>query len=128
MGGKADRRLARLLDARGALLRFRRTGDGVRRGRPEALDLKFVEMRELGGDAAEIVPDAGEDLFDLGVGFFRECGAQIFAAEAMFLEQRADLAHQRAGHIRRALAVHPLDAAQQRRRRADADRRIEQEL
>ena len=40
--------------------------------RAESLDAEFVEMGELDGDAAEIVPDAAEDFFDLVVGFFRK--------------------------------------------------------
>ncbi len=60
--------------------------------------------------------------FDLGVGFFRKGGAQIFAAKAVFLEQRADLAHQRAGEIRRALAVGVLDRAEKADRERAGDR------
>ncbi len=110
-----------------ALQRFRRQANGVRHGRPEAFDLKLVEMRELDGDAAEIVPDAGEDRLDLGVGFVRECSVQIVAADAMLVAQRADLAHQRAGHIRRAPAVHPL-GRMQRSDGGRADRRVDHEL
>ncbi len=54
-----------------------------------------------------------EDFFDLGGGFFRVCGAQIFAAEPVFLEQRPGLAHEGAGEIRRAPAIHPMHRAQQ---------------
>ena len=100
-----------------ALRRFRRVGDDVRRLPADALDAEFIEVRELDRDAPEIVPHAGEDLLDLGVGFFRKGGAQVVAADAVFRKQRADLAHQRAGEVRRALAIHALDRAQERRRR-----------
>src|SRR5271166_2817889 len=82
-------------------------------------------MRELHRDPPEIVPDAGEDLLDLGVGFFRKSGAQIFSGKAVFLEQRADLAHRRTGEVRRAPAVETFDGAEQSDG-AGADRRIEQ--
>ena len=75
--------------------------------------MEFVEVRELDGEPAEIVPHAGQDLFDLGVGFFRKGGAQVLAAEAVFLEQRPSLAHQRAGEIGGAPAIHELDRAHQ---------------
>ena len=83
MGGKAERRLVAVDDAVVALRNFRRVGDHVRCGCADALDGKLVEMRELYRDAAEIVPDAGEDLLDLGVGFFREGCVQIIAADAV---------------------------------------------
>ena len=70
-------------------------------------------MGELDGDAAEIVPHPAEDFFDLGVGFFRISGAQVLAAEPVLLEQRPDLAHEGAGEVRRAPAIHPMDGAQQ---------------
>ncbi len=77
----------------------------------DTFDAEFVEMGELDRDAAEIVPHAAEDLLDLGGGFLRKGGAQIVAADAVLGQQRADLAHERAGEIRRALAVHALDRA-----------------
>ena len=70
-------------------------------------------MGELDRDAAEIVPHPAEDFFDLGVGFFRVGGAQVFAAEPVLLEQRPDLARQGAGEVRRAPAIHPVHRAQQ---------------
>ena len=93
----------------------------------ETLDAEFVEMGELDGDAAEIVPHAAEDFFDLGVGFFRKRGAQLLAADAVFFEQRADPAHDGAGEIRHAPAVGVLDRAE----KADRERagsRVEQGL
>src|SRR5208282_1829610 len=93
----------------------------------EILDAEFVEMGELDRNAAEIVPHAGEDFFDLSVGFFGKGGAQILPAEAVFLEKRADLAHQGAGEIRRALAIHAFDGAHQPDRER-ADRRVEQDF
>ena len=40
-------------------------------------------MRELGADAAEIVPDAAQDLLDLGGRFLRKCRDEIGAADAV---------------------------------------------
>ena len=42
-----------------------------------------VEMGEFGADAAEIVPDAGQDFLDLLRGFFREGGREVLAADAV---------------------------------------------
>ena len=89
--------------------------------------MKFVEVRELDGEPAEIVPHAGQDLFDLGVGFFRKGGAQVLAAEAVLLEQRPGLAHQRTGEIGGAPAIHELDRTHQPNGRC-ADRAVEQGL
>ena len=50
----------------------------------------MVEMGELGADAAEIVPDAGQDRLDLLRRFFREGGLQIFAADAVLAQPAAD--------------------------------------
>jgi hypothetical protein len=79
-----------------------------------AVDAEFVEVHELGSHAAEIVPCAGEDVLDFGVGFFRECGAQIVATDTVFRQQRSHLAHDRAGEICCAPAIRMLDRAQQR--------------
>ena len=47
-------------------------------------------MGEFGGDAAEIVPDAVQNLLDLGCGFFRKCSREIGAADLVLLEPRAE--------------------------------------
>jgi len=125
MSGKAEHRLAAVQHAPVALDRFRRVGDQVRRLPADALDTEFIEVGELDRDPPEIVPDAGEDLLDLSLGFFRKGGTQVLAGEPVFLEQRADLAHRRAGGVRRAPAVEALDRAEQSDG-AGADRRIEQ--
>ena len=70
-------------------------------------------MRELDRDAAKIVPDSAKNNFNLRIGFFRKCGAQVFAAQVMFLEQWAYFAHQRAGKVRRALAIEAFDRVDQ---------------
>ena len=49
-----------------------------------------IEMGELGADPAEIVPDAGQDGFDLLRRFFREGGGEIVAADAVLAQPRAD--------------------------------------
>ena len=52
----------------------------VLRPRPVRIDdVQPVEMREFGGDAAEIVPDAGEDRLDLVRRFLREGRDELFA-------------------------------------------------
>src|ERR1700680_5327022 len=109
MGGKPDYRHAAFFEAVVAFFGLRRVGDDVRGRRAETGDGKFIQVREFDRDTAEIVPDAGEDLLDLGAGFFWKCGTQVVAAEAVFLKQRTNLAHGRAGKIRRALAVEALD-------------------
>ena len=81
-------------------------------GAPEAGDGKFVEVGELDADAAKIVPYAAENLFDLGVGFVRECRTQIGAAEPVFRPQRSEASHQRAGKVGRAAPIHALGHAQ----------------
>ena len=43
-----------------------------------------VEMGEFGAHAAEIVPDAAQDRFDLGGGFFRKGGRELCAARSGF--------------------------------------------
>ena len=112
MGAKTQHRLAALQHALVALGRFRSVRDDVGCLRAGAFDAELIQMRELNRNASEIVPDAGEDFVDLGVGFIGKGGAQIFAADAIFRQQRADCAHERAGEIRRALAIHAFDRAQ----------------
>src|SRR5262249_20572193 len=55
----------------------------------------LVEMGELGADAAQIVPDAGENLLDFLRRLLRESGGQVVAADAV-------LAHPAADHARGA--------------------------
>ena len=114
MRGEADCRLAAGDHFFVALLRFRQIADVGGAGRAETLDAEFIEMGELDRKAPEIVPHADQDRLDLGIGFFRECGAEIVAADAMFLEQRAGLAHHPGNEIRRALAIGRLGRVQHR--------------
>jgi hypothetical protein len=113
MGGKADRGLAAFHDGVEALLRMRRIGDDVFGLRAEAFDAELIQMREFNRDATKIIPHAAENGFDFGVRFFRKREPQILAAEPVLLEQRADLAHQRAGEIRHAPPVRVLDGPEQ---------------
>ncbi len=69
-------------------------------------------MGELRRDAAEIVPDAAQDGFDLGRGFLRKGGGEIGAADPVLLEPRADRAHEAAGDVCHALAVGRANDAQ----------------
>ena len=51
--------------------------DDVLGSRPlDVEDVQAVDMREFGGHAAEIVPDAGEDGIDLGRRLFRKRGVR----------------------------------------------------
>src|SRR4029077_16210304 len=87
----------------------------------ETLDGKFVKMGKFDGDAAEIIPNAAKDLFDLGIGLFRKSGPQLFAADPMLFEQRSDLAHEGAGEIGHPPPVGMFYAVEQAdRERADS--------
>src|SRR5207248_3274197 len=121
MRSKADRGLATLHYPVVALLGLRRIGDGIRGLLAETLDGKFVKMRELNGDAAEIVPDAAENVFDLIVGLFWKSGSQLFTADPVLFEQRSDLAHEGAGEIGHPPPVGVFNAVEQTdRERADS--------
>ena len=63
-----------------------------------------VDVREFGGDAAEIVPHAAQDRLDLGVGFFGERGLEVIAADAVLAQERPEGAQDSAGKIRHRLA------------------------
>ena len=58
-----------------------------------------IEMGELGADAAEIVPDAGQNRFDLFRRFLREGGLEIFAADPVLAQPAADEARGAAEEI-----------------------------
>ena len=74
--------------------------------RPVGIDnVQPVDMRELGGDAAEIVPDAGEDRFDLVRRFLRKGRDKLLARQLVLLEARAERAGHGGCHARHALAV-----------------------
>jgi hypothetical protein len=62
-------------------------------------------VRELGRNAAEIVPDPAQNCFDLGRGFIRKGGGEIVAANSVFLEPGTERAHEPAGEIGHVLPV-----------------------
>ena len=68
-------------------------------------DVQPVDVREFGGDAAEIVPDAAQDRFDLFRRFFREGGGELVAREARLLEARTEGARYGGRHAGHAPAV-----------------------
>ncbi len=72
-----------------------------------------IDVRELGRDAAEILPNAAEDIFDVLRGFFWECRDEVRAPDLVLRKPRPDEPHQPAEHIRHAL---PVDPAQHRER------------
>ena len=92
-----------------------RVAGSLRAGR--VVDDEAVDMGELGRDASEVVPHAGENLLDLLGGFLRKRGAQIFAPDLVLGKPRAHDAHHAAKHVRHALAI---DSAQHCER-ADRD-------
>src|SRR5262249_36010087 len=77
-----------------------------------------VEMGKLGANAAEIVPDAGENPFDLLRRFFREGGLQILAADTVLAQAAADELRRAAEEIRRLVRIEHARGAQQRDREA----------
>jgi hypothetical protein len=72
----------------------------------------MVEMGELGADAAEIVPDTGQDLLDLLRGFFREGGFKIFAADPVFAQPWTDKSQGAAEPVRGLERVEEAGGAQ----------------
>ena len=79
-----------------------------------------IEMGELGADAAEIVPDAGQNGFDLFRRFLGEGGLEIFAADAVLAQPAADEAGDAAEEIGGLVRIEIARGAQQRdRQRAD---------
>ncbi len=65
-----------------------------------------IEMRDLGGDAAEIVPHAAQNGFDLGVALVRKGGAQVVAP---------DRTHEGPGDVADGNAVAAANAGKQQR-------------
>ena len=112
MGAKAEHWLAALKHAPVALRRFRSVCDDIGCLPACAFDAELIQVRELNRNASEIVPDAGKDFVDLNLGFIGKGGAQIVPSDAIFRQQRADCAHERAGEVRRAPAIHAFDRAQ----------------
>ena len=79
-----------------------------------------IEVGELGADAAEIVPDAGQNGFDLFRRFFREGGLEILAADPVLTQPAADEAGSAAEQIGGLDRIEIARGAQQRdRQRAD---------
>src|SRR6202011_5880216 len=75
-----------------------------------------IEMRDLGADAAEIVPHAAQDRFDLGVALVREGRTQIVAADPVLAQPRPDSAHERAAEVADGDAIAAVDDGEQQRR------------
>src|SRR5262249_14960173 len=81
-----------------------------------------IKMRELCRDPAQIVPYPAQDCIDLGRRFFREGGAEIIAADAVFAQARSNEAEKSRGGIADALAVEPPDQSQSTRDQPPGDR------
>ena len=98
----------------------RRDFDAALLGMIDVIVPDVVEMGELGADAAEIVPDAGQDFLDFLGRFFREGGCQIFAADPVFAQPRTDEARDAAEPVRGLDRVEQAGGAQHAdRQRAD---------
>src|SRR5262249_22020280 len=77
-----------------------------------------VEMGELGADAAEIVPDARENLLHRFRRFLGEGGFEVFAADAVLAQAAADELRGSAEEVRRLVRIEQARGAQQRNREA----------
>ena len=86
-----------------------------------------IEMGELGADAAEIVPNAGENLLDLLRRFLGEGGLQILAADAVLAQSAADEQRGAAEEVGGLVGIEQACGAQQRDREA-ADRGLADRL
>src|SRR6266446_4162576 len=75
----------------------------------------MIEMSDLGGDAAEIVPHAAQDGFDLGVAFVRIGGAQVVATGPVLGQPRPDRTHERPGDVADSNTVAAANAGKQQR-------------
>ena len=102
MAGKNQRGLAVVFQPREQFVRARRDLDAAFLGMRRIVIPDVIDMGELGADAAEIVPDAGQDRLDLLGRFFREGGRQVSAADALLAQQRADRAGDAGEKIRRS--------------------------
>src|SRR5664280_1551636 len=79
-------------------------------------------MSEFGAHAPKIVPYAAQDGIDLGGRFFRKCGNQILAADAVFRQQRTDRAHQPATEIGHPVGIGEAQTLEQRNRESAQQR------
>src|SRR5438270_7223796 len=84
MGGKDQRRLVVQSELREQFMGARLNFDTAQFGMRRIVLPDVIEMGEFGADAAEIVPDAGEDGLDLLGRFFRERRGQVGAANFVF--------------------------------------------
>src|SRR5439155_21295911 len=73
-----------------------------------------IEMSELGADPAEIVPDAGQNGFDLFGRFLGERGVQILAPDAVLAQPSSDEAGDTAEEIGCLVRLEITRGAQQR--------------
>jgi hypothetical protein len=71
--------------------------EAVRLNAPARLkDAEFLEMRVFGRDASEVVPHAGDDARDLGLGQLGKGAAKIKPSPLRNAEMRPDATRQRA--------------------------------
>ena len=110
--GEDQRRLAVAPQLLKAIVSLGRIDDVAFSLRVGMEHLQAVDVGEFGGDTAEIVPDAEQDRFDLGGGFFRKSGGEVGAADPVLLEPRTERAHDAPGEVGHALAVGRANDAQ----------------
>src|SRR5262249_53052026 len=119
MRGEHQRRPAVIAQADEALDGFRRVVDmGALVGIAGA---DVIEVRDLGAGAAEIVPYAAQNRFDLGVALVRKGGAEIGAADAVLAQPWPDEAHEGPAHVADGHAVDAVDEGEQQRRALSRD-------
>ena len=121
MAGEDDRRLAVVAQGVEDLLGPRAELDAARLIRMiDVVVPDVIEMGELGADAAEIVPDAGQNGFDLFRRFLREGSLQVLAPDAVLAQSSSDEAGDAAEEIGCFVRIEIARGAQQRdRQRAD---------
>ena len=118
---KNQRRLAVIAELLEQLARARIEFDAARLfGMGGIVVPDVIEMGEFGADAAEIVPDAGQNCLDLFGGLFRERRRQIRAADPVLAQPAADEAGDAAEKIGGLVGIEIARRAQQPdRQRAD---------
>src|SRR6516165_443288 len=111
MGGEHQGRLAVAAQLPKPLVDFAAVDDVAHLLRVGIEHLQAIDMGELGSNAAEIVPNAAQDRFDFGGGFFRK-GGEVGAADLVLLESRTKRAHEAGGEVGHVLAVGCADGPQ----------------
>ena len=86
MSDEADGGLVACRNVLDALSGLRGIIQQLRLLRAKILEPELVEVSKFDDDASEIVPHPRKNPLNFGVGFFRERGTHLFAAQPVFLE------------------------------------------